>query len=157
MDEIKVTLVIPTLNEIQGLKLVMPRIDKSIFEEIIVIDAQSTDGTVEYIKKFNDIQLVTQLSKGLTAAMVEAIDIVKTEYIIEFSPDNNCTPEELPLIVDKLKEPGEKTSFQAHSSSPLRRPVKRVSFPCLMSLSQHGDSKQSIEEKFVAKFTFSSL
>ena len=58
----------------KGLKLVLPRIDKSIFEEIIVIDAQSTDGTVEYIKKFNDIKLVTQLSKGLTAAMVEAIE-----------------------------------------------------------------------------------
>ena len=99
MDEIKVTLVIPTLNEIQGLKLVLPRIDKSIFEEIIVIDTQSTDGTVEYIKKFNDIKLVTQLSKGLTAAMVEAIEIVKTEYIIEFSPDNNCTPEELPQLL----------------------------------------------------------
>ena len=40
MEEIKVTLVIPTLNEIQGLKLVMPRIDKSLFEEIIVIEHQ---------------------------------------------------------------------------------------------------------------------
>jgi glycosyltransferase involved in cell wall biosynthesis len=104
MDKIKVTLIIPTLNEIQGLKLMLPRIDKSLFEEIIVMDAQSTDGTVEYIKSFDDIKLVTQLSKGLTAAMVEAIDIVKTDFVIEFSPDNNCTPEELPLIVEKLNE-----------------------------------------------------
>ena len=46
----KITLVIPTLNEIEGLKITIPRIDQSLFEEILVIDASSTDGTVEYIQ-----------------------------------------------------------------------------------------------------------
>ncbi|MEL0102847.1 MAG: glycosyltransferase family 2 protein [Gammaproteobacteria bacterium] len=100
----KITLVIPTLNEIDGLKLMIPRIDQSLFDEILVIDAKSTDGTVEYIQTFENINLVTQQSVGLTGAMIEVINIVKTDYIIEFSPDNNCTPEQLPEIVKKIKE-----------------------------------------------------
>ena len=36
----KITLVIPTLNEIEGLKITIPRIDQSLFEEILVIDAR---------------------------------------------------------------------------------------------------------------------
>ena len=100
----KITLVIPTLNEIEGLKITIPRIDKSLFEEILVIDAKSTDGSVEYIQNQENIKLVTQKSSGLTGAMVEAINLVKTDYVVEFSPDNNCTPEELAGIVEKLKE-----------------------------------------------------
>ena len=100
----KITLVIPTLNEIDGLKLMIPRIDQSLFDEILVIDAKSTDGTVEYIQTIKNINLITQQSVGLTGAMIEAINIVKTDYVIEFSPDNNCTPEELPEIVKRIKE-----------------------------------------------------
>ena len=100
----KITLVIPTLNEIEGLKITIPRIDKSLFDEILVIDAKSTDGSVEYIQNQENIKLVTQKSSGLTGAMVEAINLVKTDYVVEFSPDNNCTPEELAGIVEKLKE-----------------------------------------------------
>ena len=100
----KITLVIPTLNEIEGLKITIPRIDQSLFEEILVIDASSTDGTVEYIQNIKNIKLVTQKSSGLTGAMIEAINLVKTNYVIEFSPDNNCTPEELADIVTKIKE-----------------------------------------------------
>ena len=70
----------------------------------MVIDAKSTDGTVEYIQNIKNIKLVTQKSSGLTGAMIEAINLVKTNYVIEFSPDNNCTPEELADIVTKIKE-----------------------------------------------------
>ena len=98
----KITLVIPTLNEIEGLKITIPRIDQSLFEEILVIDASSTDGTVEYIQNIKNIKLVTQKSSGLTGAMIEAINLVKTNYVIEFSPDNKCTPEELADIVTNI-------------------------------------------------------
>tara|TARA_B100000989_G_scaffold53782_1_gene36040 strand:+ start:8027 stop:8749 length:723 start_codon:yes stop_codon:yes gene_type:complete len=99
-----ITLIIPTFNEIEGLHLIMPRIDKSLFNEIIAIDGGSSDGTFEYLQSIDGIDLIRQKSKGLTGALVEVTDIVKTEYVIEFSPDNNCTPEELPLIVEKINE-----------------------------------------------------
>lgn len=99
-----ITLIIPTLNEIDGLKLIFPRIDRDLFDEIIFIDAKSTDGTVEYIKKLENVKFLTQNDKGLTAAMLQATNEVKTEYVIELSPDNNCTPELLPNIIEKIEE-----------------------------------------------------
>tara|TARA_B100000989_G_scaffold298882_1_gene290707 strand:- start:4511 stop:5233 length:723 start_codon:yes stop_codon:yes gene_type:complete len=99
-----ITLVIPTLNEIDGIKIMFPRIDKSLFNEILVIDGKSTDGTIEYVNNYDGFNLITQKSKGLTGAMIEVTDLVKTDYIVEFSPDNNCTPEELKNIVEKINE-----------------------------------------------------
>jgi glycosyltransferase involved in cell wall biosynthesis len=99
-----VTLIIPTYNEIDGLKLIFPRIDQTLFDEIIFIDAKSSDGTVEYINNLKDVKILTQTDKGLTSAMLQATKEVKTEYVIELSPDNNCTPEILPKIVEKIKE-----------------------------------------------------
>ena len=99
-----ITLVIPTINEIEGLKVVFPRIDRSLFDEVLVIDASSTDGTAEYISKHPDVKFVTQKSKGMQNAMMEMLEIVTTDYIVEFSPDNNCIPEQLPDIVSRIYE-----------------------------------------------------
>ena len=44
----KVTLLIPTLNEIDGMKNIMPQIQKDWCDQILIIDGQSTDGTAEY-------------------------------------------------------------------------------------------------------------
>ena len=99
-----ITLVIPTINEIEGLQVVFPRIDRNLFDQVLVIDANSTDGTVEYISKYKDVTLVNQKSRGMQNAMMEMLSIVDTDYIIEFSPDNNCIPEQLPDIVKKIHE-----------------------------------------------------
>ena len=37
-------------------------------------------------------------------AMMEMLEIVNTDYIVEFSPDNNCIPEQLPDIISKIYE-----------------------------------------------------
>ena len=48
----------------------------------MVIDASSTDGTVEYIQNIKNIKLVTQKSSGLTGAMIEAINLVKQTMLL---------------------------------------------------------------------------
>ena len=43
----KVTLIIPTLNELGGMKLIMPRIRMEWVDQIIIVDGGSKDGTIE--------------------------------------------------------------------------------------------------------------
>ena len=51
MENMKVTLLVPTLNEIHGMKSIMPRVKPEWCDQILVLDGQSTDGTAEYAKK----------------------------------------------------------------------------------------------------------
>ena len=44
-------LIILTLNEIDGVKNILPKIDQKLVDEILVVDGGSTDGTIEHVKK----------------------------------------------------------------------------------------------------------
>lgn len=93
----------PTVNEIVGLKLMMPRIKKGWFDEIILIDGHSTDGTVEYAQSLG-CRVIAQQSKGLTNAYREALDHVTGDVIVTFSPDGNSLPERIPDLLSKMEE-----------------------------------------------------
>ena len=45
------TLLLLTLNEIDGIKVVYPKINKNLFSKIVILDGGSTDGTIEWAKK----------------------------------------------------------------------------------------------------------
>lgn len=84
----KFTLLILTLNEIEGLKKILPQIKKTFRHEIIVMDGHSTDGTLEYLKK-NKIKFYKQKKSGLGPAYNEAIKKCSGDIVITFSPDGN--------------------------------------------------------------------
>lgn len=100
---LKVTLLVFTLNEINGMRAVMPKIDKSWCDQIIIIDGDSKDGTIEYAKA-NGYFLLQQKTKGLRNGFIEALPYVKGDALITFSPDGNSKPELIPLLIGKLRE-----------------------------------------------------
>lgn len=99
----KVTLLIPTFNEIGGMKKIMPRIKKKWVDEILIIDGGSTDGTIEYARK-NGYTLLIQKEKGLGNAYRESIGKAIGDVIITFSPDGNSIPELIPPLIDEMKK-----------------------------------------------------
>jgi glycosyltransferase involved in cell wall biosynthesis len=98
-----VTLLIPTLNEIDGMKAIMPRIKNEWCDQIIIVDGGSTDGTIEYAKA-NGWLLVEQQEKGLRHAYNEAFPQVTGDIVITFSPDGNSIPELIPDLIAKINE-----------------------------------------------------
>lgn len=85
------TLLIPVLNEIDGLRVTMPLINRGWVDQILFVDGGSTDGSLEYIKE-NGYEYVEQKKKGMRFAYYEALPYVKGEVIITFSPDGNSVP-----------------------------------------------------------------
>lgn len=99
----KTTLFIPTFNEIDGLRVIMPRIEKEWVDEIIFIDAGSTDGTLEYLEE-NGFDVRVQTLPGTIGAWWEGFEAAQGDIIILFSPDGNSIPELVPVLIQKMKE-----------------------------------------------------
>ncbi len=99
----KTTLIVPTLNELEGIKAIMPRIKPEWVDQIIVVDGNSTDGTLEYLKE-QGYFIIAQQKKGLRNAYLEALPYAEGEAVITFSPDGNSIPELIPPLVAKMEE-----------------------------------------------------
>lgn len=99
----KVTLLALVLNEIQGIKEIMPRIKKEWVDQILIVDGGSVDGSVEYAIS-NGYQIIRQKNKGLRYAYAEAYDKIEGDVVITFSPDGNSIPELIPELILKMKE-----------------------------------------------------
>ncbi len=99
----KVTLFIPVLNELEAMKTIMPQIKREWVDQILFVDGGSTDGTQDYVRQ-HGFELYVQKKKGLRYAFMEAIDLMKGDIVISFSPDGNSISELIPPLIEKMKE-----------------------------------------------------
>jgi len=99
----KVTLLIPTLNEIDGMRVIMPRIKKDWYDQLIILDGGSNDGTVEYARE-QGFFVYVQKKPGMRNAYKEILPYIEGDVLITFSPDGNSIPELIPRLIDKMKE-----------------------------------------------------
>jgi glycosyltransferase involved in cell wall biosynthesis len=98
----KFTLFIPTRDEVEGMRVIMPRIRRDWVDEILVVDGNSTDGTIEYCQK-HGFKVIPQRGKGLAGAYWTCFDEAAGDVIIAFSPDNNSIPELIPVLIEQMR------------------------------------------------------
>lgn len=99
----KVTLIVPTLNEIEGMKTIMPKIKREWYDQLIILDGGSKDGTIEYAKEQGYFVYV-QKQKGFRHAYTEVLPYIEGDVVLTFSPDGNSIPELIPDLTNKMKE-----------------------------------------------------
>ena len=99
----KVTLLIPTLNEEHGMRTVMPKVKKEWVDQILVVDGNSKDKTVEVARQMG-YDVVMQTTPGIRGAYMDALPAVKGDVVLTFSPDGNSIPELIPECIKKIKE-----------------------------------------------------
>lgn len=93
-----VTLLVPTYNEIEGMRQIMPQIQHGWCDQILVVDGGSTDGTQEYARE-HGYDLIVQQKPGIRNAYVEAFPHVRGEIVVTFSPDGNSLPSAIPDLL----------------------------------------------------------
>jgi len=89
-----------TLDEIDGMSIIMPQVKKEWAEQIVVVDGGSTDGTVEKAKELG-FEVIHQHNKGEGNACRVGTDATKSDFIMFFSPDGNHLPEDIPKLIKK--------------------------------------------------------
>jgi glycosyltransferase involved in cell wall biosynthesis len=92
-----------TLNEIEGMKVIMPQIKRELYEQILILDGGSTDGTIEWARE-QGYEVYVQKKRGIRFAYLEALDLIKGDLIVTFSPDGNSPPEAIPKLIEKMNE-----------------------------------------------------
>src|SRR5215207_979539 len=94
-----ITLCVLTRNERPCVEIVMPQVPPpgpgAGYDDIVVVDGGSTDGTLEYFAE-RGIRVLGQSKRGRGHAFQIAFDEVETDAYIFFSPDGNEDPKDLP-------------------------------------------------------------
>jgi len=98
-----VTIVALTLNEVDGVKAILPAIDKSWYQQLIVADGGSKDGTIEWCLE-HGYEVVVQSRPGIRYAYFEILDRIRGDIVLTISPDGNCAVEFIPAILEKINE-----------------------------------------------------
>ena len=115
MEEFKkISIVIPVYNEEENVPLLYEKLKKVLEElpydyEIIFVDDGSTDGTrrkLEEIAKKDKKVKVIEFARnfGQTAAMAAGMDYATGDVIITMDGDLQNDPEDIPRLLEKMKE-----------------------------------------------------
>src|SRR3954447_14365502 len=93
-----VTAVIPTLNEADNLRWLLPRL--SGVDEVIVVDGESSDGTVDVTRRLRpDAVVISQPPAGKGAAMRAGFQAATSDVIVAIDADGSMDPKEIDAFV----------------------------------------------------------
>lgn len=101
-NELKISVVIPTLNEAENLPHVLPLIPHWV-DEVLIVDGHSTDGTIEVARKLReDVRIVVQQGRGKGDALRCGFAAATGDILIMLDADGSTDPCEIPAFVGCL-------------------------------------------------------
>ncbi len=101
-----VSVVIPTLNEAGTILEAITTIEKTVSypKEIIVVDSNSTDGTIEIVKDTNVCRLIIEPRRGYGVALRTGIKHAKGNIIIMVDGDGTYEFKHVNRLIDRMIE-----------------------------------------------------
>ena len=97
-----VSVVVPTLNEVDNIVLVLPRIPWWV-DEVLLVDGGSTDGTVEAARRvLPDLRVVIDETPGKGAALRTGWRQARGDIVVTIDADGSTDPAEIPAFIGPL-------------------------------------------------------
>ncbi|MCS7098464.1 MAG: glycosyltransferase [Candidatus Methanomethyliaceae archaeon] len=93
-----VTIVLPTLNEAQSIGQIIDALKSEGFNNIIVVDGYSSDGTPD-IAKGKGVSVIYQQGIGKIGAISTALNYVKTPYMAVMDADGSYDPKDIKKLL----------------------------------------------------------
>lgn len=110
MKNFSLSIILPTLNEEQNLKILIPELTKVLDKidfEIIVVDDSSTDDTENYVNSLNnDLGNVYLLKRSeersLPKSIFDGINVAKNKFIVWLDADGSMDSTSVKKLVDEI-------------------------------------------------------
>ena len=112
MENMHVSIIVPTFNEAEALPELLERIDRTLQEcsgpyEIVIIDDGSTDQTPGILRRLSTqypqmSAIRFRRNYGKTAALSEGFARARGDFLITLDADLQDAPEEIPRFLDQL-------------------------------------------------------
>jgi glycosyltransferase involved in cell wall biosynthesis len=99
---VRVSVVIPTLNEAENLPHVLGRLPAGL-HEVVVVDGNSTDGTIALAQELRpDGRIIVQSGRGKGNALAEGFAACTGDIIVMLDADGSTDAAEIPRFVGAL-------------------------------------------------------
>ena len=102
-DRDDVCVLIPTLNEAETIGAVIDGFTSRGFENVLVVDGHSTDGTTDVARE-KGARIIQQSGSGKGQAIREAIREIGSEYVLMLDGDGTYRPEDADAMLEPLVE-----------------------------------------------------
>jgi glycosyltransferase involved in cell wall biosynthesis len=100
---VRISVVIPTLNEAANLPHVFARLPAEDLFEIILVDGHSTDDTIDVARQLSpSTRVIMQDGKGKGNALACGFAAARGDIIVMIDADGSTDPEEIPAYVQAL-------------------------------------------------------
>jgi glycosyltransferase involved in cell wall biosynthesis len=103
LSGVRVSVVIPTLNEAENLPYVFERLPDGVYE-VIVVDGHSVDDTVAVARQLRpDVCIVEQDGRGKGNALAAGFAASTGDIVVTLDADGSADPAEIPRFVAALR------------------------------------------------------
>jgi glycosyltransferase involved in cell wall biosynthesis len=100
--DVRISVVIPALNEERNLPHVLARLPAGL-HEVIVVDGHSTDGTLEVVRRLRpDARIVLQSGRGKGNALAAGFAACTGDVVVTLDADGSADAAEIPRFVAAL-------------------------------------------------------
>lgn len=104
LEDFTVSVVMPVLNEVDGVRAVLPHLPDYV-DEVIVVDGGSSDGTAEAVRKIRpDARVVPQKGRGKGNALKAGLGLATGDMIVTMDADGSMDPSDIHRALAKLLE-----------------------------------------------------
>ncbi len=100
----RVSVIIPTHNEAQAIGRVLADLPAELVTEVLVVDSNSTDGTVEIAERMG-ARVLREPRRGYGRACLTGLAATSAPDVVVFlDGDYSDRPEELPILLAPITE-----------------------------------------------------
>ena len=97
-----ITVIIPTLNEVECIETMLEELCQFNIDEVLVVDGHSTDGTPELVKKLG-FKVVMQEGRGYGNAVNTGLKHARGDIIIPMDADLSYNPSDIPRLIEVIE------------------------------------------------------